>query len=90
MVMVKGIANRRKTYVEVTARFDEAGAMTPLSIRMPDGRSFEITRVLDMRRAASLKVGGIGTRFLIEVNGKRTYLFFEDPAWFVEEKVYEV
>ncbi|NTU88686.1 MAG: hypothetical protein HGA54_02110 [Actinobacteria bacterium] len=87
--MVKGITNRKKQYVEVIARFDEEGNMTPLEIKWEDGRTFEIDRVLDARRAASLKVGGIGVRYLCEIASRQTYLFFEDPAWFVEEKVRE-
>ena len=30
--MVQGIESRRKRYVEVVARFDEDGSITPLSI----------------------------------------------------------
>lgn len=54
-----------------------------------DGRRFEIDRVVDVRRAASLKVGGQGVRYIIEVGGTRTYLYYEGPAWFVEEIVPE-
>lgn len=85
--MVQGIASRKKTYVEVTARFDSSGGVIPLSITWTDGRTFEIDRVLDIRKAASLKVGGLGTRYLCEISGSKTFLWFEGPAWFVEEKV---
>ena len=88
--MVRGIVHRIKTYVQVTARFDEDGELTPLSVTWADGRVFSIDRVLDRRRAASLKVGGTGMRYLCEINGRRTFLYFEDPAWFVEEKVVEM
>lgn len=76
----------RKVYVSVTARFDEKGSLTPLSIKWEDGTVYEIDRILDVRRAASLKAGGIGTRYAIRIQGKATYLFYEEPKWFVEGK----
>ena len=84
--MVQGIENRRKHYVEVLSRTDEDGLITPVSITWDDGRTFDIDRVLDRRQAASLKVGGIGVRYLIRIGHTTTYLFHEDPRWFVEEK----
>ena len=84
--MVKGIASRRKHYVEVLARIDEEGAFTPVSVTWDDGRTFEIDRVLDVRQAASLKVGGTGMRYLVRIGQTTTYLFYENPRWFVEEK----
>ena len=67
-------------------RFDLEGRMTPLEIRWEDGTRYEIDRVLDVRRAASLKAGGQGMRYTVRINGHSTYLFFEAPAWFVEGK----
>ena len=87
--MVQGIESRRKRYVEVVARFDEDGSITPLSITWEDGRTFEIDRILDHRHAASLKVGGTGMRYLIRIGNATTYLFHEDPRWYVEEKLVE-
>lgn len=84
--MVQGIESRRKHYVEVLSRTDEDGRITPVSIIWQDGRTFEIDRILDVRRAASLKVGGTGTRYLVRIGRSTTYLFHEDPRWFVEEK----
>ena len=85
--MVKGIDSRRKHYVQVLSRTDEDGYITPVSITWEDGRTFDIDRVLDCRQAASLKVGGTGTRYLVRIGHTTTYLFHEDPRWFVEEKV---
>ena len=76
----------RKVFVTVTARFDKEGNITPLSIVWIDGRIFEIDKVTEVRRAASLKAGGIGLRFTCRIQGKLTYLYFEDPKWFVESK----
>ena len=75
-----------KIVVEVVARFDTAGGLTPLWMGWEDGRRFGIDRVLDVRRAASLKAGGVGIRYTVRISGKERYLWFEDMAniWFVE------
>ena len=65
----------RKVFVEVTARFDTEGKITPLSLLWEDGTVYEIDRVLDVRRAASLKAGGMGIRYTVRINGKQSYLF---------------
>ncbi|MGI6046137.1 MAG: hypothetical protein ACOYCA_04775 [Eggerthellaceae bacterium] len=87
--MVQGILRRRKRYVEVLSLCDEDGVVAPISIIWEDGRTFEIDRVLDVRQAASLKVGGTGVRYLIRIGERTTYLFYEDPRWFVEEIIPE-
>ena len=70
--------------VSVTVRFDPDGRMFPLSITWEDGRVFPVDRVLDVRRAASLKAGGQGIRYPCRIAGHERYLFFENPGWFVE------
>jgi hypothetical protein len=85
--MVHGIQSRRKRYVAVTARHAEDGSVTPLSVTWEDGRVFAIDRILDCRQAASLKVGGNGVRYLVKIAGGETFLYYEGPRWFVEEKV---
>ncbi len=85
--MVRGIQSRRKHYVEVLARTDEDGNVSPVSVTWSDGRVFEIDRIMDVRQAASLKVGGTGLRYLVRIGQRTTYLFFENPRWFVEEIV---
>lgn len=84
---MKGILERRKRYVEVVAVTDEEGQVTPMEVVWEDGRRFSVDRVLDCRRAHSLKTGGTGLRYTVAVGGRATYLFFEDPRWFVEEKI---
>ena len=74
----------RKVFVEVNVKFDSEGSMIPLSITWEDGRLFEIDKVTDIRKAASLKSGGIGVRYTIMTNRKQTYLWYEEPRWFVE------
>ena len=48
-----------KVYVDVTAEFSKEGVLTPKSFRWTDGSVYEIQRVKDIRRAASLKAGGV-------------------------------
>lgn len=73
-----------KITVEVITRTDTAGQVWPMWIVWEDGRKFWIERVLDIRRAASLKAGGQGIRYTVTICGQRRYLWWEDPTWFVE------
>ncbi|MCX7923917.1 MAG: hypothetical protein N3B21_18180 [Clostridia bacterium] len=72
-------------YVSIVIRYEE-GKITPLQVTWEDGRSFEVDKVLDVRRAASLKVGGQGDRYTCRIAGKQVYLFYEDGKWLMEGK----
>ena len=76
----------RKVFVEVTATFNTEGRIWPISLLWEDGTVYDIDRVLDVRRAASLKAGGMGIRYTVSIGGKQSYLFYEEPRWFVEAK----
>lgn len=78
--------NYNKVYVEVVVEFNIDGKMIPKSLRWDDGTIYEIDKILDERRAASLKAGGQGIRYLCRIHGKERYLFYEKPKWFVEVK----
>ena len=78
--------NKVKTYVSVEVLFDEAAQMIPRAVQWEDGRVFTIDKVLDVRPAASLKAGGQGMRYTCRIRGKETYLFYENPRWFVERR----
>ncbi len=90
MRVVKGIASRTKRYVAVEALFSEEGRVVPKTIIWDDGRRFVVDEVRDVRRAASLKTGGDGIRYTIRVGSTITYLFYEEPRWFVEERIAEM
>lgn len=79
--------NHRKVFVEVTLKQDKDGKKHPLSILWEDGHIYEIDKLKDVCRAASLKVGGCGIRYTVVICGKETFLFEEDGKWFVEAKV---
>lgn len=88
--MVRGIVCREKKYVDVVAIHDSEGNVTPQAIIWDDGRHFMIDRVLDRRQTASLKVGGHGIRYRVLVSDEmsghasETFLYYENPLWFVE------
>ena len=76
-----------KVYVDVTARFTNDGRLIPTSVIWTDGHVYDIQRVTDVRRAASLKAGGVGMRYTCVIDGKDMHLFYEDNnLWFVEGK----
>ena len=76
-----------KIYVNVVAAFSSDGRIRPMCIVWEDGRKFPIDKVIDIRRAASLKAGGTGLRFTCQIGGGQHYLFYEDNyKWFVEGK----
>ena len=54
--------NNLKVYVDVTAEFSKDGILRPLSFRWEDDQIYTIQNVKDIRRAASLKAGGVGMR----------------------------
>ena len=87
--MVRGIAGRRKRYVEVVAAHLEDGTVLPQEVVWADGRRYAVDAVMDARMAASMRVGGTGVRYLVRVGHHETYLWYENPRWFVEEIVPE-
>ena len=78
--------NSSKVYVGVKARFEPDGKLMPLSIAWEDGSEYEIDRVLNVCRAASLKAGGAGIRYTVRIGNTETYLFLEENKWFVERR----
>ncbi len=77
----------KKIYVDVTVQFSREGQMIPISFIWKDGRKYEIQRIKDVRRAASLKAGGVGMRYTCMIEGKESYLYYENNnLWFVESK----
>lgn len=78
--------NPNKIYVTVKAIFYPEGLLKPVSLIWEDGREYMVDKVLDIRRAASLKAGGLGIRYTCRIANKETYLFFEEGRWFMERK----
>ena len=79
---------RRKVYIGVLAYHAPDGTTKPLKIVWEDGRKFPIERVLDVRRAASRKIGGQGMRYLVKVAGHEVEIYEDelDHRWFTGAK----
>ena len=75
----------RKVYVDVIAEFTKDGMLRPKSFTWVDGTVYEIQRIKDIRRTASLKAGGVGLRYTCVINGRDSHLYYEDNnMWFLE------
>lgn len=74
---------REKKYVPVIVRFDEDGKLRPLVIEFEAGKNYPIDKIVDVRRAACESVGGVGDRYTCRIQGKESYLWFEQGRWFV-------
>lgn len=82
-----GYDDRRKHYVRVVSSTDVDGRVVPLCIVWDDDTRYEVDRVLGVRHAYSRRTGAKGLRYSIQVDGRQTYLYYEDPRWFVEAKI---
>lgn len=84
---MKGIERREKCYVEVIARHALDGSVEPLALVWEDGRVFAIDRVVEKRRAASMRVGGHGLRYTVSICGRERFVWLDDRGWYVEKIV---
>ncbi|MDR0916436.1 MAG: hypothetical protein LBN02_04530 [Oscillospiraceae bacterium] len=84
----KLMENDCKVYVDVTEDRTKDGQILPRSFVWEDGRRYEIDRVVEVRRAASLRAGGIGMRYKVMIQGRERFMWLEDSngggKWFVE------
>ena len=88
--MTQNPSHPQRVYVEMHVKYTPDGTMTPSMLKWQDGSTYEIDRVLDVRRAASA-AGSMGIRYTVRILGQVRRLFFEDtysatgqPRWFVE------
>ena len=63
-----------KIYIDVLAEFTKDGILRPKEIIWEDGRHFEVDKILDTRRVASLKAGGVGIRYTCRIKGLDKYI----------------
>ncbi len=83
-----------KIYVEIIAKFTKEGQIIPQKLIWRNGMTYSVTKVIDVRRAASLRAGGAGIRYTCIIEGQERYLFMEDIEfnkvagcrWFTESK----
>ena len=83
-----GIESRKKTYVEAVVDIDPRrppATAGDLLGRRDDALSWI---ACSNRRAASMKVGGHGIRYTVEICGRTKHLWHSDDGrWYVEEIV---
>ncbi len=76
-----------KIYVDVNVEFTKDGSLIPRVIHWSDDKTYEIQKITDIRRAASLIAGATGIRYTIYVDGYESHLYYgDDHRWFVELK----
>lgn len=67
----------KKLYVDVIARVRDDGRIVPLVVKWPDGREFQIDRVLGVASSAASEATVVTRRYDVIVGSKRTQVFFE-------------
>ena len=76
-----------KVYVDVSVEFTKDGELIPRAIHWDDCKTYEIQKITDIRRAASLVAGATGIRYTIYVEGYESHLYYGDNhRLFVEGK----
>ena len=70
--------------LDIIVEHKSDGKVLPRTILWPDGRKFEIDKVLDVRMAPALKAGGVGMRYLCNICGQERVIFEMRGLWFVE------
>lgn len=73
-----------KKYVDMVVVQYKSGCMKPLFLVWENGVKYPIDKVLNVRKAASLKAGGRGVRYSCLISGQKKDLYLEDDKWFVE------
>lgn len=74
-----------KKYVDVITLIDKEGNVTPRTLCWDNGVTYDIDRIVDIRKSAS-QVGGCGIRFQCRIEGVMRNLFYERNRWFIESK----
>lgn len=67
--------------VEVTLKTNMDGKMTPLFIKWRNGCIYEIEKILDIKPRGMNRI-----EYKVMINGKNTYLYFNNYKWLVQTK----
>ena len=73
-----------KIELDIIVEQKKDGRAMPKTIVWDDGRKFNIDKILDIRRAAATKCGGVGIRYICRIRNKEIRLFDEEGKWFME------
>ncbi|CCY05786.1 uncharacterized protein BN494_00245 [Eggerthella sp. CAG:1427] len=86
-----------RRYVDVIARWRDDGAIVPLSVCWPDGRTFQIEQVIGQPISNSFPGEGVRTlRYTVQIGSRKTHLYLEQEVtakgstdrWYVEALPY--
>ena len=66
----------------VIAKIDENAKVTPLKIIWENGQTFEIDRVLEIKKMASTKGGGMGLRYKCRIKNQERFLWLDGYSFF--------
>ena len=70
--------------IAMIVKMDESGFVTPLTLIWSNGKKYEIDKVLDIRKKASLKGGGMGIRYTCRIKTQERFVWLDEYTWFVE------
>lgn len=76
----------RKIYVNVIAKFDKDGNITPMILEWKNGLLYDVERALLLGECSSRRAGGQGIRFMVQIGSRQAVLSFEDPCWYISRK----
>lgn len=71
-------------YINVIAKMEIDGIPKPIEIIWENGKSYNISKITDIRKKASTKGGGAGLRYTCIINDKERFLFLVDYKWLIE------
>ena len=77
----------KKVFVKVLADFSSFSEIVPVSITWPDGRVYQVDRVLNVRFAPA-KSGGSGIRYLCRILTREVQLYFDESTgrWWMDSR----
>ena len=70
--------------INVIVKMDEFGNITPLTILWSNTLTLQIDKIIDIRKKARLKGGGMGVRYTCRIKGHERFLWLDEYTWFVE------
>ena len=70
--------------VTVIAKMQTDGLVIPLYLIWENGEKFAIDKVLDIRKKASTKGGGLGLRYTCRFGNHERFVWLDGYVWFVE------
>lgn len=70
--------------VTIIAKMQDDGNVIPLVLVWDNGKKYTIDKVLDIRKKASTKGGGLGLRYTCRFGENERYIWLDGYIWFVE------